>query len=257
MDKKSKTKSKTKGLKANKESSTKLDVDLWEHNEDRFTSCEFNTERRANNKATTTAGAVGVVCPGNATALTLTASGSAAATSAGKEVITAPQLSTTPTAISIAGCASGTALVTLDSDAVTIETTEPERGNWTGRFDFLLSLLGYSVGLGNVWRFPYLCYNNGGGAFLIPFTIMLIIAGLPLMFMELSFGQYAALGPVAIYRRFCPLFRGLGTGMIIVSAIVMLYYNLIIAWTIFYMFASFRTQLPWQNCEPEWSTESE
>ncbi|KAH8299539.1 hypothetical protein KR044_002512, partial [Drosophila immigrans] len=155
---------------------------------------------------------------------------------------------------SIAGCASGTALVTLDPDATTIEATEPERGNWTGRFDFLLSLLGYSVGLGNVWRFPYLCYNNGGGAFLIPFTIMLIIAGLPLMFMELSFGQYAALGPVAIYRRFCPLFRGLGTGMVIVSAIVMLYYNLIIAWTIFYMFASFRTQLPWQNCEPEWST---
>lgn len=94
------------------------------------------------------------------------------------------------------------------------------------------------------------------GAFLIPFTIMLIIAGLPLMFMELSFGQYAALGPVAIYQRFCPLLSGLGTGMIIVSAIVMLYYNLIIAWTIFYMFASFRTQLPWQNCEPEWSTES-
>ncbi|XP_055380801.1 sodium- and chloride-dependent glycine transporter 1 [Condylostylus longicornis] len=134
-------------------------------------------------------------------------------------------------------------------------SNEPERGNWTGRFDFLLSLLGYSVGLGNVWRFPYLCYNNGGGAFLIPFTIMLIIAGLPLMFMELSFGQYAAVGPVAIYRRFCPLMRGLGTGMIIVSAIVMLYYNLIIAWTIFYMFASLTTELPWQNCEKDWSTE--
>lgn len=83
---------------------------------------------------------------------------------------------------------------------------------------------------------------------------MLIIAGLPLMFMELSFGQYAALGPVAIYQRFCPLLKGLGYGMIIVSAIVMLYYNVIIAWTIFYMFASLQFQLPWQNCEPEWST---
>lgn len=75
------------------------------------------------------------------------------------------------------------------------------------------------------------------------------------MFMELSFGQYAALGPVAVYRRFSPLFRGLGYGMIIVSAVVMLYYNLIISWTIFYMFVSFRlTELPWQHCDENWST---
>lgn len=101
---------------------------------------------------------------------------------------------------------------------------------------------------------PYLL----AGAFLIPFTVMLIIAGLPLMFMELSFGQYAALGPVAVYNKFCPLFQGLGYGMVIVSSIVMLYYNLIIAWTIYYMAVSFMSifyQLPWQNCDAEWSTE--
>ncbi|KAK2168161.1 hypothetical protein LSH36_20g15015 [Paralvinella palmiformis] len=129
-----------------------------------------------------------------------------------------------------------------------------ERGNWSGKFDFLLSLLGYSVGLGNVWRFPYLAYNNGGGAFVIPFLVMLLLVGFPLMFMELSFGQYASLGPIAIFDRFCPLFHGVGCGMIIVSSLVALYYNMIIAWTCFYMFASFTTELPWERCHLEWST---
>lgn len=129
-----------------------------------------------------------------------------------------------------------------------------ERGTWSGRFDFILSLLGYSVGLGNVWRFPYLVYSNGGGAFLIPFIIMMIMAGLPLMFMELSFGQYSSLGPIAVFERFCPLFQGLGYGMVLVSGIVMLYYNLIIAWTLFYMFASFSKSVPWETCDPEWCT---
>ncbi|XP_050452102.1 sodium- and chloride-dependent glycine transporter 1-like isoform X2 [Cataglyphis hispanica] len=137
------------------------------------------------------------------------------------------------------------------------EDDHPERGTWTGKFDFLLSLLGYSVGLGNVWRFPYLCYSNGGGAFLIPFTVMLVIAGLPLMFMELSLGQYASLGPVAAYKQFCPLLCGLGYGMVLISSIVMLYYNLIIAWTLYYIFASVLGgwELPWSKCEEEWSTE--
>lgn len=130
-----------------------------------------------------------------------------------------------------------------------------ERGNWSGRFDFLMSLLGYSVGLGNVWRFPYLAYSNGGGAFLFPFILMLILIGTPLMFMELAFGQFASLGPAAIFDRFCPLFHGLGIAMVCVSSLVAIYYTVIIAWTILYLFSSFTSELPWETCQPEWKTQ--
>nr|XP_031836693.1 sodium- and chloride-dependent glycine transporter 2-like isoform X3 [Nomia melanderi] len=90
---------------------------------------------------------------------------------------------------------------------------------------------------------------------------MLIIAGLPLMFMELSLGQYASFGPVAAYKRFCPLLCGLGYGMVLVSSVVMLYYNLIIAWTLYYIFVSIDAtfvgggKLPWSRCEQPWSTD--
>lgn len=151
---------------------------------------------------------------------------------------------------------SSTAVLTpLDDDLVGNIQDVPNRGNWSGRFDFLMSLLGYSVGLGNVWRFPYLAYSNGGGAFVFPFVLMLFLLGLPLMFMELSFGQFAGLGPAVVFERFCPLFHGLGYGMIFISAVVSLYYTCIIGWCILYLITSFRSELLWEKCHPEWASE--
>uniref|UniRef100_A0A8D0B0Y7 Transporter n=1 Tax=Sander lucioperca TaxID=283035 RepID=A0A8D0B0Y7_SANLU len=118
---------------------------------------------------------------------------------------------------------------------------------WGGKYEFLLSCIGYCVGLGNVWRFPYLCYRNGGGVFLIPYFIMLFVTGVPLFLMELSLGQYGAAGPITVWKC-CPLLKGIGIGMLCVSILVCLYYNVIIAWTFYYLGSSLQSPLPW-SCD--------
>ncbi|XP_064485259.1 sodium- and chloride-dependent glycine transporter 2-like isoform X2 [Ornithodoros turicata] len=125
------------------------------------------------------------------------------------------------------------------------------RGNWGNRWEFLLSCVGLSVGIGNVWRFPYLAYQNGGGAFLIPYLIMLLLVGKPMYFMELAIGQFAGQGPLTLWA--CsPICKGIGFAMVCVSLLVCIYYNVIMAYTIFYMASTFQKQVPWQRCEPHW-----
>ena len=65
------------------------------------------------------------------------------------------------------------------------------------------------VGLGNVWRFPYTAYENGGGAFLIPYLVVLIMIGRPLYFMELSLGQFSSSSNVKVWNM-VPAARGVG-----------------------------------------------
>ncbi len=124
-----------------------------------------------------------------------------------------------------------------------------ERGQWENKCDFFLSALGYAVGLGNVWRFPYLAYKYGGGSFLVPYSIMLFFAGLPLFFLELALGQYSGSGPTRLFGRMAPLMKGLGFAMLTATFFVAIYYNVIIAWTIHYLFSGMTSKLPWSDCE--------
>ncbi|XP_037401040.1 sodium- and chloride-dependent glycine transporter 2 [Pygocentrus nattereri] len=130
------------------------------------------------------------------------------------------------------------------------------RGNWSNKLDFILSMVGYAVGLGNVWRFPYLAFQNGGGAFLIPYLIMLGLAGIPIFLLEVSLGQFASQGPVSVWKAI-PALQGCGIAMLIISVLIAIYYNIIMCWTLYYLFASFASLkdfLPWTFCNNSWNT---
>nr|4XPG_A Chain A, Dopamine transporter [Drosophila melanogaster] len=129
-----------------------------------------------------------------------------------------------------------------------------ERETWSGKVDFLLSVIGFAVDLANVWRFPYLCYKNGGGAFLVPYGIMLAVGGIPLFYMELALGQHNRKGAITCWGRLVPLFKGIGYAVVLIAFYVGFYYNVIIAWSLRFFFASFTNSLPWTSCNNIWNT---
>jgi len=138
-------------------------------------------------------------------------------------------------------------------ESIDLETEggEDERENWGSKWEFIFSCIGLSVGIGNVWRFPKLAYENGGGSFLIPYFILLIFIGKPMYYMELALGQFAQRGPVSVWK-LCPLGQGVGIAQCIVSCIVAIYYNVIMGYCLFYIFSSFAAEVPWAKCSKTW-----
>ncbi|KAM7064356.1 sodium- and chloride-dependent GABA transporter 3 isoform 2-T2 [Molossus nigricans] len=130
-----------------------------------------------------------------------------------------------------------------------------ERGHWNNKVEFVLSVAGEIIGLGNVWRFPYLCYKNGGGAFLIPYVVFFICCGIPVFFLETALGQFTSEGGITCWRKVCPLFEGIGYATQVIEAHLNVYYIIILAWAIFYLCNCFTTELPWATCGHEWNTE--
>uniref|UniRef100_A0A3Q1CBJ3 Transporter n=1 Tax=Amphiprion ocellaris TaxID=80972 RepID=A0A3Q1CBJ3_AMPOC len=129
-----------------------------------------------------------------------------------------------------------------------------ERGHWNNKIEFVLSVAGEIIGLGNVWRFPYLCYKNGGGAFFVPYVIFFVCCGIPVFFLETALGQFTSEGGITCWRKVCPLFEGIGYATQVIEAHLNVYYIVILAWAIFYLFNCFTTELPWAGCGHYWNT---
>ncbi|XP_028518144.1 sodium-dependent neutral amino acid transporter B(0)AT2 isoform X2 [Exaiptasia diaphana] len=132
----------------------------------------------------------------------------------------------------------------LDMDLYDTE----ERPKWGNKIEFILATVGFAVGLGNVWRFPYLCQKNGGGAFLIPYFISLTLLGIPLFFLELGIGQSVRQGSIGVWNYIHPYLGGVGYACVVVCLLVAIYYNMIIAWCFYYLFASWQDPLPYSKC---------
>lgn len=123
-----------------------------------------------------------------------------------------------------------------------------DRPKWDNKAQYLLTCVGFCVGLGNVWRFPYLCQSHGGGAFMIPFLILLVLEGIPLLHLEFAIGQRLRKGSVGVWRSISPYLTGMGIASLMVSFLVGMYYNTIMAWIMWYLFNSFQDPLPWSQC---------
>lgn len=131
-----------------------------------------------------------------------------------------------------------------------------------------MSCIAMSVGLGNIWRFPFTAYENGGGAFLIPYIIVLIVIGRPLYYIEMTLGQFSSRGNVKMFEALSPALKGttkycciqkiviiitgIGYGQLIGTICVATYYCSLMAITLFYLINSFTSDLPWAECKEEW-----
>ena len=112
------------------------------------------------------------------------------------------------------------------------------------------------VGLGNVWRFPYLCYKNGGGVFLIIYITTMIFCGLPIVLQEVVIGQYLGEGGSIIIGKICPILKGVGMSTMVMVTYYNIYYCVIISWSMYYFIASFTTipDVPWNTCRGWWNS---
>ncbi len=114
-----------------------------------------------------------------------------------------------------------------------------ERDQWGSRAGFIMATIGAAIGLGNLWRFPYMAYQNGGGAFLLPYFVALLTAGVPLMILEFGFGHKMRAASTMAFAKLGRKWEWLGWWPVMIPLIVMCFYSTIIAWSVNYFVIAF------------------
>ena len=115
---------------------------------------------------------------------------------------------------------------------------EDRRGAFSSRRVFILAAIGSAVGLGNIWRFPYVAYENGGGAFILPYLVALLTAGIPFLLLDYAIGhRHRGSAPLS-FRRLSKHTEGLGWWQVAICFVIAVYYAAIIAWALRYTFFS-------------------
>lgn len=125
------------------------------------------------------------------------------------------------------------------------ELLEEQRETWGSRGGFVLAAVGSAVGLGNIWRFPYEAYSNGGGAFLVPYIVAMIVVGIPLLIMEFSLGHFTQFAAPGAFRKISRKAEFVGWWPILLSFIIVCYYAVVLAWCLNFLIFSFKRVVPW------------
>lgn len=113
-----------------------------------------------------------------------------------------------------------------------------EREQWSGQTGFILAAIGSAVGLGNIWRFPGVAYENGGGAFLVPYLVALLVIGIPVLFFDYALGHRFRGSAPTVFRRLTRRAEALGWFQVGISIVIILYYTVIIAWALSFVWFS-------------------
>lgn len=114
-----------------------------------------------------------------------------------------------------------------------------ENERWNSPISFILAMIGASVGLGNIWRFSYVLNSNGGGSFFIPYLIAIVLLGILFLILEYGIGFSFKDSFTNIFKRINPKYEFVSWIIIMIIFMVGIYYVVIIAWDLAYLFSSF------------------